>query len=336
MSKWYSPQQLLSYDRIVHMCIGERSIGKSYAFKKYPIDKFLKDGKKFIYLRRYKPELKKLGTYFDDIAEIYPTHNFTVKGWKLFCDGKLMGQAIPLSMWQSEKGTNYPEYDTIIFDEFIREKDKSGYMPNEVSAFLNICHTVFRKRKGVRAFCLSNSVTEVNPYFLEFNIQLEKNKRFNFSGDKEFKNFVVVENTNGFYTPGYEEMSDFEKMISHMEYGKMALNNEFTNDTKDFLKSKSKESKFQFTIIYKGRHMGIWADAGKGELYVSKSHDPKTKKVFPMSLDDQQENMNYEVGWKDNYHLLKLVTAFKKGYLRFDNQVIKTHCYEMFKKMNIF
>ena len=121
-----------------------------------------------------------------------------------------------------------------------------------------------------------------------------------------------------------------------MEYGKMALNNEFTNDTKDFLKVKSKESKFQFTIIYKGRYMGIWVDSKQGELYVSKNYDPKTKKVFPMSLDDQQENMNYEVGWKDNYHLLKLVTAFKKGYLRFDNQVIKTHCYEMFKKMNIF
>lgn len=334
--EWYNPNQLLSYNRVIHMCIGERGIGKSYAFKKFPIDKFLKTGKKFIYLRRFKTELNRVHKYFDDVKQEYPDHKLTVKGWKFFCDGKEMGEAIPLSVWQSVKSTAYPDYDTIIFDEFIREKDKSGYLPNEVNSFLNLCHTVFRKRDGVRAFCLSNSVSVVNPYFLEFNIQLNPEKRFNYSSDKEFKEFVVVENTNGIYTPDYNDLSPYEKMISHMDYGKMALNNEFINDSPTFIMKRTPISSFVFGVRFNGREMGVWVDTEIGLLFMSETVDPSCVHIYTITMNDHNENQLYINRWKDNYHLMKLVAGFQKGYLRFENQVLKNDSYEMFKKLNIY
>lgn len=335
MPEYYDGQKLLSYNRVIHMCIGERGIGKSYYFKDYPIRKFLKEGKKFIYLRRYKTELRKVKRYFEDIKDEYPDHEFTVKGWEFYCDGKLMGFAVPLSTWQSEKSTAYPDFDTIIFDEFIREKDKSGYLPDEVNAFLNFCHTVFRRREGVRAFCLSNSITEVNPYFLEFNIRLEKDKRFNFSADPKFRGYVVCENTDGFYQTKEEERSPFEEMISHLEYGRMALDNEFINDTDTFLKKRSKESKFEFSLIYNDVTYGVWVDTTEGLLYLSKKHDPSTKRVYPLTVGDHNENLYYMHNWKDIHHLRKLAKAFEKGYLRFESQQVKAVAFDIFKKMRI-
>jgi len=81
--------------------------------------------------------------------------------------------------------------------------------------------------------------------------------------------------------------------------------------------------------------LGIWVDVGLGVMYLSHDHDPSTKHVYALTTDDLDENKMLMNRWKDNYHLLKLVSAFKKGYLRFDNQVIRTTGYEIFKKMNI-
>ena len=59
---------VLTYNAILNFIIGERGVGKSYSSKKYVINHFLKTNKKFVYLRRYKTELKEsVPKFFDDI-----------------------------------------------------------------------------------------------------------------------------------------------------------------------------------------------------------------------------------------------------------------------------
>jgi hypothetical protein len=320
---------MLSYNRILNFIIGARGIGKSFAMKEFPIKRFLKYGEQFIYVRRYKPELKKVTNYFNDIMQKFPEHQFKVKGRELYCDGKLMGWAIPLSTWQSEKSNAYPNVSTIIFDEFIREKDNSGYIPNEVEALLNLMDTVFRNRDNVRCVCLSNSVSVVNPYFLYFGIIPNINKRFN-----AYQN-VLVE------IPDSKDFSDerrktkFGQLIDGTEYGGMSLDNQFVNDSQVFIEKRSKESKFVFSIVYNGMTMGIWVDLVAGLLFLSNDHDPSSKNVFALSTEDLNENVMFMKAWKNNYYLRKLVNAFMNGYLRFDNQVLRNLGYEMFKKMNV-
>jgi hypothetical protein len=218
-SLYYDPNKLLSYNRILNCCIGARGIGKSYGFKKHVVNRFLKHGKQFIYLRRYKGELTKLPQFFNDIKNEFPNTEFKVKGRQLFINGKQAGWGIPLSAWQSEKSNAYPDVETILFDEFIREKDNSGYLPNEVPALLNFMDTVFRDRENVRCVCLSNAVTIVNPYFLYFSLIPNINKRFNAYDS------IVVEIPDSKDFSAARRQTKFGALIDGTEYGEMALDN---------------------------------------------------------------------------------------------------------------
>jgi len=328
-SLYYNPNKMLSYNRILNFIIGARGIGKSYAMKKFPINQFLKNGKQIIYVRRYKTELRKIGNYFDDIREEFPDHEFKVKGRQLFIDDKLFGWAIPLSAWQSEKSNAYPNVGTIIFDEFIREKDNSGYLPNEVEALLNLMDTVFRTREDVRCICLSNAVSVVNPYFLYFNLVPDIKKRYNAYES------ILVEIPNSVDFSDQRRKTKFGELISSTDYGKMSLDNEFTNDSQVFIEKRSKESRYQFAVVYKGMTFGIWVDVRHGLMYLSTDYDPSSKLVFALTKDDLDENIILSEAWKNNYYLKKMVSAFKRGLLRFDNQVVRNIAYEMFNKMRI-
>ncbi|CAA67647.1 encapsidation protein [Bacillus phage B103] len=320
---------MLSYDRILNFVIGARGIGKSYAMKKHPIKRFIKHGEQFIYVRRYKPELKKIGNYFNDIAQEFPNHEFKVKGRQFCIDGKLTGWAIPLSAWQSEKSNAYPMVTTIIFDEFIRERDNSGYIPNEVDALLNLMDTVFRTRENGRCICLSNAVSIINPYFVYFGLVPDINKRFN-----AYKHILIE-------IPDSKDFSDerrktkFGQLIDGTEYGEMSLDNEFVNDSDVFIEKRSKNSKFVFSIVYKGMRMGVWVDTQQMLLYLTTDHDPSTKNVYALTADDLEEGMILVSNYKKNYHIRKLCSAFMNGQLRFDNQLMRTIGYEMFKKMRV-
>lgn len=328
-SLYYDPNKMLSYNRILNFIIGARGIGKSFGMKVYPIKRFIKHGEQFIYVRRYKPELKKVTNYFNDVASHFPGHEFKVKGREFYIDGKLAGWAIPLSTWQSEKSNAYPHVSTIIFDEFIREKDNSGYIPNEVEALLNLMDTVFRDRENVRCVCLSNAVSVVNPYFLYFDVVPNTKKRYN-----AYKNILVeIPDSKDFSEE--RRKTKFGSLIDGTEYGEMSLDNEFVNDSDVFIDKRSKNSKFSFAVIYKGMTMGVWVDMNEGLLFLSQDYDPSSKLIFAMSAEDLSENAMMMSGWKNNYYLKKLVNAFMNGYLRFDNQVMRNIGYEMFKKMHV-
>src|SRR5213595_98564 len=110
----------------------------------------------------------------------------------------------------------------------------------------------------------------------------------------------------------------------------MSLENEFVNDSQVFIEKRSKESKFVFSVIYKGMTMGVWVDNDVGLLYMSHDHDPSSKNQLVLSKDDLTENTMLITGWKNHYMLRKLVASFMNGYLRFDNQVLRTTGYELF------
>jgi hypothetical protein len=169
----------------------------------------------------------------------------------------------------------------------------------------------------------------VNPYFLYFNLVPDINKRFNSNDD------IVVEIPDSVDFSEARRKTKFGRLIDGTEYGEMSLDNTFTNDSYVFIEKRSKESKFVFSVVYKGLTLGVWVDISQGLMYLSLDHDPSTNNVYALTTDDLKENVLYMKGWKNNYHLRKLVASFMNGILRFDNQVIRTTAYEMFKKMNV-
>lgn len=327
---YYDINKLMSFNRILNFVIGARGIGKTYGAKKYCINRFIKHGEQFIYLKRYKTDIKGINQFFDAVSSEFKDHTFKVNGRELYIDDKLAGWVMPLSSWQSVKSREFPNVKTIIYDEFLLEKSsKQIYMENEPEALLNFMDTVIRNRDDARVVCLSNAVSIVNPYFLYFNVIPNITKRFNASDS------IVVEIPKSVDFRNEREKTKFGRLISDTEYGDFALGNEFINDSNTFIQKRSKQSKYVFSLIYQGMTIGIWVDTDLGLMYWSHDHDPSSKHVFALTTDDLKENTMLFTSWNKNYYLHKMVKAFKNGYLRFDNQVLRNTGYEIFKKMHI-
>ena len=329
-SLYYNPNKLLSYNRILNFIIGARGIGKTYGYKKFCINRFLKHGEQFIYLKRYKTDVKGVEQFFDTVSQDFPESSFKVKGRELYIDDKLAGWVMPLSSWQSVKSREFPNVCTILYDEFLLEKSsKQSYMQDEPKALLNFMDTVIRNRDNARCICMSNAVSVVNPFFLYFNLIPNIDKRYNAYES------IVVEIPDSVDFTEERKKTKFGKLINGTDYGDFSLGNEFVNDSQVFIEKRSKESKYQFSVVYNGMTIGVWVDTEKGLLYLSNDYDPDSKKVFALSTDDLDENVLLMNSWKNNYYLGKMVNAFLNGYLRFDNQVLRNVGYEMFKKMRV-
>ena len=329
-SLYYNPNKLLSYNRILNFIIGARGIGKTYGYKKFCINRFLKHGEQFIYLKRYKTDVKGVEQFFDTVSQDFPESTFKVKGRELYIDDKLAGWVMPLSSWQSVKSREFPNVCTILYDEFLLEKSsKQSYMQDEPKALLNFMDTVIRNRDNARCICMSNAVSVVNPFFLYFNLIPNIDKRYNAYES------IVVEIPDSVDFTEERKKTKFGKLIDGTDYGDFSLGNEFVNDSQVFIEKRSKESKYQFSIVYNGMTIGIWVDTEKGLLYLSNDYDPDSKKVIALSTDDLEENVLLMNNWKNNYYLGKTVNAFLNGYLRFDNQVLRNVGYDMFKKMRV-
>ena len=122
---YYDFGRVLSYNAVINMIMGARGLGKTYGAKKIVIKNAIERGEEFIYLRRYKPELKNRDNFFSDIAHEFPGYEFRVNGpraeYRLEGDDKwkTMGYFQALSIAGHVKSVAFPLVTTIIYDEFI-------------------------------------------------------------------------------------------------------------------------------------------------------------------------------------------------------------------------
>ncbi|HCK2034337.1 TPA: phage DNA encapsidation protein [Enterococcus faecium] len=329
---YYSPNNALGFNCLMLFVIGARGIGKTYGYKKFVVNRFIKHGEQFIYLRRFKTELKKIPQFFKTMAKEFPEHKLEVKGKEFYCDDKLMGWAVPLSTWGIEKSNEYPDVRTILFDEFLIEKSKITYLPNEAEALLNMMETVFRDRTNTRCILLSNATSVVNPYFLYFNLQPDLNKRFNLYQDRG----ILIELCDSKDFAEVKKQTPFGRLIRGTDYEDFSINNEFVNDSDTFIEKRSKNSSFLCAIAFEGKIFGYWIDAETGCVYVSYDYQPNTNHFYAMTTKDHEENRLLMKNWRNNYYLSTVAKAFKNSYLRFDNIVIKNLHYDLFNKMKIW
>ena len=142
------------------------AFGKSYGAKKYVIDKFLKNGSQFLYLRRYAKELDSVFNkdrfdpkdFFDDIRFNYSDHELIAKAKKFYCDGQVFGYGKRLTEAQDLKSGVFENIKTIIIDEYPVEKNRRYYLPQEGMILMSIFDSVIRNRSDVKIFILGNAV----------------------------------------------------------------------------------------------------------------------------------------------------------------------------------
>ena len=319
---WYDYSKVLSYGKAMFIyIIGERGVGKTYGSKKWCINKFIKKGEQFIYLRRYKTELKESAgdtdKFFKALYNEFPDHKFQINGNKIICDKKTMGYTMALSTANILKSTSFDGVTTIIFDEFIIDKGCYHYLQNEVEQLLDLVETVARLR-NIRVIFLGNAISITNPYFTYFNLTLPYN-----SDIKTFKNGLILVNyiKNEQYRKVKHE-SNFGQLIEGTAYSKYAIDNEFLRDSKAFIKKKSKEAKHYFCLKYKNRMFGFWLDHKTSIIYVSNDYDPLCPIKFTVDTDDHDEQ-TVLLALRTSHYFKTVITHYRMGMLCFENQQIK-------------
>lgn len=180
---YYDITNLLNTDAQWLMLLGQRANGKSYQVKKTVLEEAYKTDNKFVYLRRYKADLKQafVSAYFDDmpISKITNGEYDTVRainGSIYFVDmaetgeiekRKLIGRYCALNESVRFKSQVFKDYTSIIYEEFITDE---FYLLDEPRLLQQFVSTVARLDK-VRVFLVGNTLSRVCPYFKEWCLE---------------------------------------------------------------------------------------------------------------------------------------------------------------------
>lgn len=325
---YWDIQRSLTYNCLWNWIIGARGCGKTYGCKKYAIQRWLKYGEQFVYIRRYKEEISKIKNFFKDIAEEFPEWNFKVHAGEFLIQAVTddpedqedepwitIGYYLVLSNAITQKSVPYPRVNFIIFDEFILDKGYYRYLPDEVTAFLELYSTISRLR-DVRLYFISNALTVTNPYFMYFKVQLPYKSNFWRDGEKLVE---IVEDQE--FTEAASN-TRFASLIQGTDYAQYNIYNEFLRDTNTFIGKKTAQSKYCYTISWRGVDYGIWTDYQNGLVYVSMDVDPSALLHFSLSTDDHNPNRML-IKNKPPHHIQLLVKNYQIGCVRFETMNIK-------------
>lgn len=169
-----------------NLIYGERSNGKSYQVKhKKAVEKYLKTGKRFILMRRWKDEINTtaIELYFQDVDVEKLTNGkyncismYRKRLYLSIYDNELnktkrvehIGYVVALSTEQNYAGASYLDVEDIIFEEFM---SRGVYIANEANKLMNFYATVDRKRLKVRLWLVGNTISRVCPYLRDWNLQ---------------------------------------------------------------------------------------------------------------------------------------------------------------------
>lgn len=328
---YYNYDRINSYNCCFHMILTNRGYGKTYGAKERAIRNFIKKGEQFVYVRRYKTELKKVWKFFDDIKHAFPNNKFVVKGNIFLIDDKICGYAIPLSTSLTEKSNPYPLVTTIIYDEFIIDKGFMRYLDNEVEIFLELISTIVRKRDNWKCYLLANNVSEVNPYFKYFEIRCKADERFTVLHDR---GIVVERCTDDVFM---EEMKNtrFGKLIADTKYSDYAIENKSLRDTNTFVeKIPLKLCSPLYALSYKSQLIQIWIHKTSDLIYCNGKYVDGCE-IISLIADDHDENSILRGKTIRVTYIDEMIKQFQVGRIRFETQDIKQSVYEIFKKLGV-
>lgn len=267
ITEYYSLDKLLSRNSVFNIVVGPRGNGKTYSAKKLVIKKAIQNGDEFVYLRRYQTEIKGLGTWFGDVSKEFPEYVFRVNGkyaqMKLAVDAdnkdipwQTIGYFLCLSKSQQYKSVPFPKVKWLLFDEFIIEQGYVHYLPNEVKAFLDMYSTIDRWQDRVRCILMGNSISVMNPYFLEWEIHPEDGVEFIAKND----GFITAQFCSDELFRDQVYQSRFGNFIRETDYGDYSAEGTFKDNSGTMIAGKPPEYRYMYSILGKQGSFSVWFD----------------------------------------------------------------------------
>lgn len=181
--KYYDITNLLKTKAPYMILLGQRSNGKSYQCKKTVLEDAYHNDRKFIYLRRFKADIKvkAVESYFTDmdINEITHGEYDRVIAWTgtlyfglvndegVEVKGREIGRYCALNEAERYKSQVFTDFDHILYEEFITD---SVYLPDEPTRLQQFVSTVARDR-SMSVYLIGNTLSRVCPYFNEWCLE---------------------------------------------------------------------------------------------------------------------------------------------------------------------
>lgn len=335
MSRYYDGTKLLSMNDIngnkpeIYMCTTNRTGGKTTYFGRLCLNRFLDKGEKFCLIYRFKYELNDVvDKFYKDLSSLFfPTHEMTSKKHaagifcELFLDKKSCGYALSLNSADQIKKYSHLFSDVMrmIFDEF--QSETNHYCDDEIKKFLSI-HTSVARGQGkqvryVPVYMLSNTVSIINPYYVEMNIsaRLKDDTKF-LRGD----GFVLEQ---GFVESASEEQktSGFNRAFSSNSYVAYSSECVYLNDNKSFVDKPTGKSRYICTLKYKGRDFGLREFGEEGVIYCDDRPDITFATKITVTTSDHE--INYVMLKPNDFFLSNLRYLFERGAFRFKDMRCK-------------
>ena len=196
--EYYSLDRLLECNATYNIAFGKRSRGKTFACLKYCLERFVKYGEQFAYVRREDTDFKqkRAAVLFDNLNAAGVIYELTHGEWSevYYYSGRFylskvdeehqtrtnspdpIGFTFSLTTSSHDKSAAFPDVWNIFFDEFIPEVGHT-YLYQEFAVFHGLLSTIIRKKIGVKIFMAANALDPYCIYFREFGLKHVKDMK---------------------------------------------------------------------------------------------------------------------------------------------------------------
>lgn len=339
--KFYNVTKTLSLysDKVLmYMVIGARGVGKSYSTKKHFLNRYFKTGERFFYARRYADDIQvAVRGFFDKVVADNPKwqkYEFREKGLpigefqyreKMPDNGdeeqhntnkwQTIGWYGPLSMFNRIKSIEYTNVKKILYDEFLIEANSNQrYLKNEPILLINLYDSIARLSADVKLILMANATSIYNPFFEAFGIDPDMTKEYGLYKDDSILVHFAPDKVRDI-----DDGSAFSRLVKGTEYEDYALNNNFTNNTQDFVRPLKTTSIFKWSIILEGKIYGIWKERNEPIFIISDKYN-NTGVTLALTWEDAHE-ADYTSPKAQAY--TRLIANAKDNRLYFSSPVIR-------------
>lgn len=314
----------------IYICTGNRAAGKSYYFKRFLIQQFLKntENKFFIIFRKRDEMINSIEAFFSDIRTDdcfkylkkfeYESKSEMAGAYQVwyFCETE-MAYCTYLNAAEKIKraSARFVKTEWIFFDEM--QSEIYAYVANEIDKFVSI-HTSIARGGGNQSrylpcILIGNSASVENPYFRAMGVS----ERFNPDAKFIRGNGWVAEFCSNESAKNALSESRFSKAFNGNKYLKYATENTFLLDYTNFVEKRKIQNATQvWRFIFEGTYIGCWYLRNENIFYFSMKNDPSQKAIAISKADHDVETLFLLVP------LERLRDYFDRGGVRFENLAI--------------
>lgn len=336
----YDPSNVLGSNCAINLVTGARSFGKTYAFKKQAIKKYIKEGKTWSYVRYTDITLERMLKEKDFLLDItindeFPDYKFKTDSRRLYIAEKgehtrweEFGAMYSLTTFNSYKGSTSPLMWLMFLDEFINEDPATPYPRGCVNKFYSMWETFDRREDRVTCVLAANVADCTNPFFREFGIR--PIPKGTFRKFKHGKSYVFYENA---FNPDFRNLasqSNIGKLTAGTDYDRYALDNEFLSETGEFVRRKLKDDIPVMRIVWDDYNFTLFSnDHVQTILVTTRASNVVLSEADTFVLTKDNMQVDYYLLDRCSGIIKFLFNKFQTGRLWFNSD----QCREAFKEV---